>query len=51
MRIQYVAADRVALGFSLKDHRKNRESHLSQRNGRTKIIASVNFSKIPLRLD
>jgi hypothetical protein len=39
------------LGFVLKDQRKNRSSHFSQRNGRTKIIARIPFSRNPLRLD
>jgi hypothetical protein len=34
----------------MKDHRKNRASHSSQRNGLTKIMARIPFSMIPLRL-
>jgi hypothetical protein len=39
------------LGCVLKDQRKNRQSHLSQRNGLTKIIARIPFSRNPFRLD
>jgi hypothetical protein len=46
------AVDRLGeLGFALSDQRKNRESHLSQRNGLTKIRASITRSIRPLRLD
>jgi hypothetical protein len=34
----------------VNDQRKNRKSHLSQRNGLTNIIARI-LSMIPLRLD
>jgi hypothetical protein len=39
------------LGFALSDQAKNRSSHRSHRNGLTKIMASTNFSRIPLRRD
>lgn len=47
---QYVVAGREELGFAVNDQRKNRRSHLSQRNGLTKIRARI-LSIIPLRLD
>jgi len=47
---QYVVAGRDELGFAVNDQRKNRKSHLSQRNGLTNIIARI-LSMIPLRLD
>jgi hypothetical protein len=36
--------------FAVSETRKNRKSHLSQRSGLTKTIASI-LSTIPLRLD
>jgi hypothetical protein len=36
--------------FAVSETRKNRESHLSQRSGRTKTMASI-LSTIPLRFD
>lgn len=49
-RHQYMVAGRDGLGFAVNDQRKNRRSHLSQRNGLTKIRART-LSRIPLRLD
>jgi hypothetical protein len=40
-----------ALGFALSDQAKNRSSHPSHRNGLTKIMARINFSRTPLRRD
>jgi hypothetical protein len=42
---------RDVLGFAENEKRKNRKSHRSQRNGRTKIKARSILSAIPLRLD
>ena len=47
---QYVVDGRDELGFAVNVQRKNRKSHLSQRNGLTNIIARI-LSMIPLRLD
>ena len=47
----HVAAGRDALGLAVKDQRKNRKSHSSQRNGLTKIMARNPRSIIPLRFD
>jgi len=46
-----VVAARASLGLVAGDQRKNRSSHNSQRNGRTKSRARIIFSTIPLRLD
>jgi hypothetical protein len=42
---------RNALGFALSDQTKNRSSHRSHRNGLTKIMARIHFSRIHLRRD
>jgi len=39
------------MGFAANDRRKNRVSHLSQRNGLTKIMARIALSKIPVRFE
>jgi len=41
----------VRTGVAANDKRKNRKSHRSQRNGLTKTLASILFSRIPRRLD
>ena len=46
-----MVACRGELVFAVSEKRKNRESHLSQRNGRKQITARIIVSIIPLRLD
>ena len=46
-----MVADWDELGFPVIDQWKNRKSHISQRNGRTKTIARIARSTMPLRLD
>ena len=47
----YAVARRAGSGFAESDQRKNRESHLSQRNGLMKIMARITRSMIPLRFE